>query len=66
MKTHGTMIIIRHPLGFYSTYTQTQSLLVALGDEIIKDQVIALTNSKPFYFEMKKFKQAINPLIYLK
>ncbi|MCH9646467.1 MAG: M23 family metallopeptidase [Proteobacteria bacterium] len=66
MKSHGTMIIIRHPLGFYSTYTQSQSLLVAQGDQIKKNQVIAHTNSQPFYFEMKKFKQTINPLKYLK
>ncbi|ALE52879.1 hypothetical protein SP60_06495 [Candidatus Thioglobus autotrophicus] len=66
MKSHGTMIIIRHPLGFYSTYTQSQSLSVAVGDQISKNQVIASTNSQPFYFEMKKFEQTIDPLKYLK
>ena len=66
MKSHGTMIVIRHPLGFYSTYTQSQSLRVSVGDKIKKNQVIASTNSHPFYFEMKKFKQTINPLKYLK
>ena len=66
MKSHGTMIIIRHPLGFYSTYTQSQSLSVAVGHQISKNQVIANTNSQPFYFEMKKFEQTINPLKYLK
>jgi len=60
------MIVIRHPLGFYSTYTQSQSLRVSVGDKIKKNQVIASTNSHPFYFEMKKFKQTINPLKYLK
>jgi len=41
-------------------------LRVSVGDKIKKNQVIASTNSHPFYFEMKKFKQTINPLIYLK
>ncbi len=66
MKSYGQMIIVRHPLGFSSTYTQTQALRVSLGDQIKKGEVVASTTSQPFYFEMKKFDQAINPLKYLK
>jgi lipoprotein NlpD len=66
MKSYGQIIIIRHPLGFSSTYTQTQNLRVALGDLIKQGDVIATTNNQPFYFEIKKFNQAINPLKYLK
>ncbi len=60
------MIIIKHPLGFYSTYTQNQSLKVKDGDNVTKGQVIALTSNNDFYFEMKKFETPINPLKYLK
>ena len=66
MKIHGKMIIIKHPLGFYSTYTQNQSLKVKDGDNVTKGQVIALTSNNDFYFEMKKFETPINPLKYLK
>ncbi len=66
MKSYGQIIIIRHPLGFSSTYTQTQNLRFALGDLIKQGDVIASTNNQPFYFEIKKFNQAINPLKYLK
>ncbi|MBC8493753.1 MAG: M23 family metallopeptidase [Candidatus Thioglobus sp.] len=66
IKSDGTIIIIRHPLGFSSIYTQTQALQVSLGDQVKKGDVIASTNDRPFYFEMKKFDQAINPLKYLK
>ncbi len=66
MKSHGKMIIIRHPLGFYSTYTQNKHLLVSSGDDITKGQLISSTGDTPFYFEMEKFKQPINPLKYLK
>jgi lipoprotein NlpD len=66
MKSYGKMIIIKHPLGFYSTYTQNQSLKVKHGDKIKKGQVIALTGKGDFYFEMKKFETPINPLKYLK
>ncbi|QKQ24242.1 M23 family metallopeptidase [Candidatus Ruthia endofausta] len=66
IKNHGKMIIIRHPFGFYSLYTQNKDLIVENGDVIIKGQIIAITSKVPFYFEMKKFKQPINPLKYLK
>jgi len=66
IKSYGKMIIIKHPLGFYSTYTQNQSLEVKYGDKIKKGQVIALTSKDNFYFEMKKFETPINPLKYLK
>jgi len=66
MKSHGKMIIIKHPLGFYSSYTQNQILKVTDGDEVSKGQIIAVTGKTPFYFEMKKFSSPINPLKYLK
>lgn len=59
-------ITIKHPLGFYSVYTQSQSLKVKDGDEVKKGQIIALTGQSDFYFEMKKFETPINPLKYLK
>ncbi len=65
-KSLGKMIVIKHPLGFYSSYTQNQSLKVKSGDEVKRGQVIALTGTDNFYFEMKKFKVPINPLKYLK
>ena len=66
IKSHGNMIIIKHPLGFYSVYTHTQSQQIKLGDSVYKGQVIAKTTANDFYFEMKKFETPINPLKYLK
>lgn len=66
IKSHGKMIIIKHPLGFYSTYAQNQSLNVKTGDKIEKGQVIATTGKTSLYFEMKKFETRINPTAYLK
>ncbi len=66
MKSHGKMIIIRHPFGFYSSYTQNKALMVENNDAVTKGQIIAITSKVPFYFEMKKFKQPIDPLKYLK
>jgi len=65
MTTYGKMIIIKHAYGFYSIYNQNQEIYVSEGDSIEKGQVIAITGNKPFYFEMKKYEEPINPLKYL-
>ena len=65
MTSYGKMIIIKHAYGFYSIYNQNQEIYVSEGDSIEKGQVIAITGSKPLYFEMKKYEEPINPLKYL-
>ena len=65
MTSYGKMIIIKHAYGFYSIYNQNQEIYVSEGDSIKKGQVIAVTGNKPFYFEMKKYEEPINPLKYL-
>lgn len=65
MASYGKMIIIKHAYGFYSIYNQNQEIYVSEGDSIEKGQVIAVTGNKPFYFEMKKYEEPINPLKYL-
>ena len=65
MTSYGKMIIIKHAYGFYSVYNQNQKIYVSEGDSIEKGQVIAVTGNKPFYFEMKKYEEPINPLKYL-
>ena len=65
MKSYGKMIIIKHAYGFYSIYNQNQEIYVSEGDSIEKGQLISITGNKPFYFEMKKYEEPINPLKYL-
>ncbi|SHN93038.1 murein hydrolase activator EnvC family protein [bacterium endosymbiont of Bathymodiolus sp. 5 South] len=65
-KKNGKTIIIKHSLGFYSSYMQNQTLQVQSGDKVKKGQVIATTGKNNFYFEMKKFETPINPIKYLK
>ena len=65
LKSLGKMVIIKHAFGFYSTYTQNQEYYVREGDHVEKGELIAKTGKKPFYFEMKKYSDTINPLKYL-
>ncbi len=65
LKSLGKMVIIKHAFGFYSTYTQNQEYYVREGDHVEKAELIAKTGKKPFYFEMKKYSDTINPLKYL-
>ena len=65
-KNNAKMIIIKHPLGFYSYYMQNQTLQAQNGDKVEKGQIIATTGKNNFYFEMKKFETPINPIKYLK
>lgn len=66
MQNHGQMLVIKHRLGFYSTYTQGANLKVSQGDNVKKGQIIALTSAVDFYFTMKKFQTPIDPLKYLR
>jgi len=65
MKTYGKMVIVRHPLGFYSSYTQNRELKVKAGDKVKKGQIISITGSTPFYFELKKFEKPVDPSKYI-
>ncbi|CAC9582215.1 murein hydrolase activator EnvC family protein [thiotrophic endosymbiont of Bathymodiolus puteoserpentis (Logatchev)] len=65
-RNNTKMIIIKHALGFYSSYMQNQTLQVQSGNKVKKGQVIATTGKNNFYFEMKKFETPINPIKYLK
>ena len=65
MASYGKMIIIKHAYGFYSIYNQNHEIYVNEGDSVNKGQVIAITGSKPFYFETKKYEEPLNTLKYL-
>lgn len=66
VKADGLTAIIRHPLGFFTTYTQLGQVKVAENDVVDQGRIIASTTDTAFYFEMKKFSTLINPLKYLK
>ena len=67
----GKMVIIDHKNGFFSLYSHNSVLLVSKGDNVNKNQVIALSGStglveKPIlHFEIRKRGTPVDPLEYL-
>jgi len=67
----GKLIIIDHQNGFHTLYSHNSSLLVSKGDEVKKNQVIALSGKtgsaeRPsLHFEVRKDGRPVNPLNYL-
>ncbi len=67
----GKMVIIDHKNGFFSLYSHNSVLLVSKGDNVNKNQVIALSGSTGLveqpvlHFELRKRGTPVNPLEYL-
>ena len=58
-------VVLRHPLGFYSSY-QHITPQVEIHQELDQGQAIGKTTEQAFALGMKKFKDSIDPLPYLK
>jgi murein DD-endopeptidase MepM/ murein hydrolase activator NlpD len=68
---YGNMIIIEHNHGYSTVYAHNAKNLVKKGKRVNRGQVIALVGqtgnaSGPhLHFEIRKGKEAVNPLLYL-
>lgn len=67
--SYGNLIIIKHDDNFLSAYAHNQELLVAEGDEVRADQLIARMGENngraQLHFEIRKNGKPVNPLQYL-
>jgi len=67
----GRLLIIDHQNGYQSIYSHNSSLLVSKGDQVKRNQVIALAGStgnvdKPvLHFEIRRDGKPVDPLEYL-
>ncbi|MCD4818171.1 MAG: M23 family metallopeptidase [Candidatus Cloacimonetes bacterium] len=67
----GKMVIIDHQNGFFTLYSHNSNILVAKGDNITKNQKIALTGKTGsteeacLHFEIRKRGNPVDPLHYL-
>jgi murein DD-endopeptidase MepM/ murein hydrolase activator NlpD len=71
LKGYGNLILIRHPNGWVSTYAHASKMLVKVGDEVKRGQVIAKSGQTgpvdvpQLGFELRKGSTPVNPLEYL-
>jgi murein DD-endopeptidase MepM/ murein hydrolase activator NlpD len=71
LKGYGNLILIRHPNGWVSTYAHAEKMLVKVGDEVKRGQVIGKAGkSGPVAqpqvgFELRKGSVPVDPLEHL-
>ncbi len=69
MSEYHQTVMIDHGDGFISVYAKNRKLLVNVGDHVLKGDFIAEVGSEAgksfLHFEIRKGKEAMNPLYYL-
>jgi len=71
IRGYGNLLLIRHSGGWITAYAHADKLLVQRGDKVNKGQVIARVGhtgnvaSPQLHFEIRKGKQAVNPIQHL-
>ena len=71
LKSYGNLLLVRHANGYVTVYAHAKELLVKVGDEIKRGQVIAKSGKtgdvdRPqIHFEIRKASAPVNPLPYL-
>lgn len=71
LRAFGNLVLIKHSDGWVSTYAHAEEILVARGDRVRKGQVIARVGSSgnarepQLHFELRRGKNAVDPLEYL-
>ncbi len=72
LKGYGNLIIIKHSGGWISAYGHLNRSLVNRGEKVEKSQTIAYSgatgnvSSPQLYFGLRKKRDAVNPIFYLK
>ena len=67
----GKVVIIDHKNGFHTLYSHNSKILVSKGDEVQKNQEIALTgdtgnvDQPSLHFEIRKKGKPVDPMLYL-
>lgn len=66
-KGYGNLLILDHGEGYYTLYAQAAQINRAVGDQIERGEVIALTDSREgrLYFEVRKGGMPLDPSLWL-
>ncbi len=62
----GESLIIKHTGDYYSVYANVKNIKVTVNDKVESNQILAETNAKDFYFELRHEDVAINPLNWIR
>lgn len=60
IRGYGRMILLRHDGGYLTTYAHNSALLVNVGDQVERGQVIARMGDR-LHFELRKGRKPIDP-----
>lgn len=66
-KGYGNLLILDHGEGYYTLYAQSAQINRAVGDQVERGEVIALTDSREgrLYFEVRKGGTPLDPTTWL-
>jgi murein hydrolase activator len=62
----GNSVIISHRGGYFSVYAGVENPMIKVNDLVKNEQVIAQTNGRDFYFELRHQNIPINPLNWIR
>lgn len=71
LRGYGNLLLIRHPNGYTTAYAHNDTLLVRKGQKVKRGMVIARAGrtggvkTTQLHFEIRKGKQAVDPVRYL-
>lgn len=68
LRGYGNFIILQHDGGYYTVYANLKEVLVSLGEKIRPSQIIGRIDGSEnnLHFEIRKGKQQIDPLEWLR
>ncbi|MCJ7496730.1 MAG: peptidoglycan DD-metalloendopeptidase family protein [candidate division Zixibacteria bacterium] len=68
LRGYGNFIILQHDDGYYTVYANLKEILVGVGEDVGRAQTIARLNGSEnnFHFEIRKGKEQLDPLEWLK
>lgn len=71
LRGFGNLVLVRHADGWITAYAHCEEILVKVGDQVKRGQVVARVGSTggvdqpQLHFELRKGKQPVNPRSYL-
>jgi septal ring factor EnvC (AmiA/AmiB activator) len=68
LRGYGNFIILQHDDGYYTVYANLKEILVGVGENVGRARTIARLNGSEnnFHFEIRKGKEQLDPLEWLK